>query len=518
MAQKINTLLILFGDQLDKNYAAIKNIDPKRDAIWMAETDHEISYIPTHKIKITFFLSAMRHFRDELKEEGFHLYYHQLTRRKSNDKGRDFPEILKKDLNQIRPEKVWMIQPGDYRVMEQVSQIIKNANLSLKIWQDDHFFNTVQQFNHFIGSKKNYLLERFYRKLRKEYQVLMSLNDQPEGGNWNYDKQNRESFKNEPAAIKSPRAFQPDDTTLAVIDLVNQRYAHHPGRLDHFDLPVTHSQAMALVRDFVKHRLSHFGKYQDAMWTDQPFLYHSRLSCLLNVKLISPRYVVSRIEEAYYQNSLPLNSVEGFIRQVLGWREYMRGIYWNEMPQYSQKNHLNAREDVPEFFWHGKTRMNCVHHTMKSIIQYSYAHHIQRLMVMGLFGLLWGIDPYKFHQWHMAMYADAVDWVSLPNTLGMSQFADGGLVGTKPYAATGKYINRMSNYCQGCIYNPQKAVGEEACPITSLYWDFLQRNQKKLSQVGRMNLQLKNVERKNEKEWHAIKERVQFLRKNKDQL
>ncbi|HKK92873.1 MAG TPA: cryptochrome/photolyase family protein, partial [Longimicrobiales bacterium] len=292
-----------------------------------------------------------------------------------------------------------------------------------------------------------------------------------------------------------------DDVTREVLDLVEARWPGHPGSLDDFAEAVTPKHARAALDDFIKHRLPTFGTYQDALWTGTDFLYHSRLSVVLNLKLLDPRDTISAAEDAYHRGHAPINAVEGFIRQILGWREYVRGIYWTFMPEYAERNALDCDEDmdVPVFFWDGDTDMVCVRDAMRNVLAHGYAHHIQRLMVLGLFAQLAGVHPYRFHEWHMALHLDAIDWVSLPNTLGMSQFGDGGLVGTKPYCASGAYIGRQGNHCTTCRYDPGQASGEDACPFTALYWDFLARHEERLSDNRRMNFQYRNVDRRRDK-------------------
>ncbi len=339
----------------------------------------------------------------------------------------------------------------------------------------------------------------------------------PVGGNWNFDAENRQAFGPEgPGHIKPPRRFTPDETTRAVCRLVERRFPDHPGRLDDLDLPVTHEQARAALRDFVKHRLPCFGAYQDAMWPGQPFLYHSRLSTALNLKLLDPRACIAAAEEAYASGTAGLSHVEGFIRQILGWREFVNGVYWQLMPEYASRNALQCEDrKVPACFWTGETHMACVADAMRSVLDHAYAHHIQRLMVLGNFALMLGVHPRRFLDWHMAMYADAVDWVSLPNALGMSQHADGGVVGTKPYCSTGKYIQRMGPYCKECRYNPGKAAGDDACPFTTLYWDFLARHRRRFEKNRRMALQVKNLDRKKD-ELRAIQKQAGALRDKLD--
>jgi len=312
--------------------------------------------------------------------------------------------------------------------------------------------------------------------------------------------------------VPSPVRFAPDAVTREVIALVNTRYAAHPGDLRDFSLPVTPTQAHAALQDFLQHRLPRFGEHQDAMWSSEPFLFHSRLSVPLNLKLLDPREAIAGAVDAYRAGHAPLASVEGFVRQILGWREFVRGIYWTRMPDYAGLNALGATGELPSFFWDGRTDMECVRQAMRNVLDHAYAHHIQRLMVLGLYALLAGVHPYRFHEWHMAMYADAVDWVSLPNTLGMSQHGDGGIVGTKPYCASGAYIKRMSNHCASCRFKPDRATGPEACPFTTLYWDFLDRHRARFAANGRMDFQMKNLARKAERDLVEIRKAAERLR------
>jgi deoxyribodipyrimidine photolyase-related protein len=376
----------------------------------------------------------------------------------------------------------------------------------IDIRPDRHFLVSAEAFQAFARGRKTLLLENFYRKMRRERGVLMNGN-QPVQDRWNFDRENRGAFgRKGPPRIAPPRAFDPDETTLEVIGMVNRRFPDAPGQADGFDYPVTRAQALAALRDFVENRLENFGTYQDAMAAGHPYLYHSRLSCVLNVHLLDPREVIDAALEAYGGGAAPIHSTEGFVRQILGWREFVRGIYWLKMPEYAEMNALEADLPMPAFMWTGETDMNCLRQCVGQLIDHAYAHHIQRLMVMGLFALLLGVRPYEVHRWHLSMYVDAIDWVSLPNVLGMSQYGDGGIVGTKPYCASGSYIDRMSDYCGKCRYRPASAAGEDACPFTTLYWDFLARNRHRLGKNPRMGLQFKNLDRKDASELRRIRE------------
>lgn len=506
-------LILVLGDQLDANSAAFDDFDKAQDRVWMAENEEEATHVWCHKLRLVFFFSAMRHFREDLKEAGFRVEYHELSTQPSKDRGNSFAELLTKSVNRFHPEKLIVVQPGDYRVQESLKETAESLNVELEIRADRHFYCGIEEFNDWAAGRKRIVMEDFYRQMRKQQDLLMD-DGQPVGGDWNYDKDNRETFgKQGPGDIKTPRSFRPDEITSEVIEMVEQRYAEHPGTTEHFDYPVTKSQARAALRDFIKYRLHDFGEFEDAMWTERAFLYHSRLSAILNIHLLDPRDCVKAAIEAYESGDAPINSVEGFVRQIVGWREFICGIYWREMPKYIQRNALRTGDvDVPQFFWDGDTSMNCIRECMQSVLNHGYAHHIQRLMVLGLFSLLAGVHPRKFHDWHMAMYVDAIDWVSLPNTLGMSQYGDGGIVGTKPYCASGNYINKMSNYCKGCQYNYKEATGEDACPVTTLYWDFLDRHHEAFKDNRRMTFQVKNLEKKSEETLAAIRTKAQKLK------
>jgi deoxyribodipyrimidine photolyase-related protein len=315
--------------------------------------------------------------------------------------------------------------------------------------------------------------------------------------------------------LPAPTRFAPDAITQEVIDWVNGTLAHHPGSVTQFGWPVTRAQALVALQEFITHRLPSFGLYQDAMWEGEVWLYHSHLSCALNLKLLNPREVLAAAEAALQNGHAPLQAVEGFVRQILGWREYVRGIYWTHMPAYAEGNTQQAHEPLPAFYWTGDTEMACLRDAITQTLQHGYAHHIQRLMVTGLYALLLGVEPKQVHQWYLGVYVDAVEWVELPNTLGMSQFADGGLMASKPYVASGKYIDRMSNHCKGCRFNPAESTGETACPFTTLYWDYLDRHADMLAKNPRMLMQLKNLNRLTPAQREAIGTQAQSLRANK---
>ncbi|MFN5756696.1 MAG: cryptochrome/photolyase family protein [Planctomycetia bacterium] len=510
-------LILVLGDQLDRKSAAFDGFDRGRDRVWMAEVAEESTHVWTHKARIAVFLSAMRHFRDCLAKERIDVDYTALAAKPGAKEPPSLAAALLVSLARLKqagfaPERLIVVEPGEWRVQQSLKAAATEAGIPLEIRTDRHFFSSREEFAAHAKGRKQLRLEYFYRPLRERCGVLMD-DGEPAGGQWNYDVENRGAFpKTGPGKLPAPVRFAPDQTTRGVIDLVNARFASHPGSLDDFDWPVTPADARAALDDFLAHRLADFGRYQDAIWTGEPWLYHSRLAQAMNMKLLDPRDVVAAAEKLYRAGQAPLEATEGFIRQVIGWREYVRGVYWHFMPEYVERNALGADLPLPDFYWTAATEMNCLKDALQQTLRYGYAHHIQRLMVTGLFALLLGVKPQQVHEWYLAVYVDAVEWVELPNTLGMSQFGDGGVMASKPYCATGAYIDRMSNACKGCRYKPKVASGPEACPFTTLYWDFLARHEKLLAKNQRMTMQLKNLGRKDAVELRTIRRQADTLR------
>lgn len=502
-------LVLVLGDQLWHKSPALEFADTEDDCIVIIEASEEASYIPQHKIRLVLFFSAMRHFRNELRARGYSVIYSALD---SPDNRGAIGAELKRRIEELEPERVVCLEPGDHRVRTMIEDTCRQSGILSKFVSDTHFLSSLKDFRVHEEGRQSLVMEYFYREMRRRTGVLMR-DDGPEGGQWNYDSDNREAFgKSGPPDIKAPRRFRSDSITDEVITLIEQRFPDAPGKLDSFDYPVTHARARDALRDFIDHRLTQFGRYQDAMAVGYPYLYHSRISSSLNLHLLDPREAIRAALRAYEDGNAELNSVEGFVRQILGWREFVRGIYWTRMPEYAERNALDADLDVPAFMWTGETDMRCIQESVGQLIDHAYTHHIQRLMVLGLFNMLLGARPYDVHRWHMSMYADAIDWVSLPNILGMSQYGDGGLIGTKPYTASGNYINRMSDYCASCRFNPDKATGDDACPFTTLYWDFLSRNRNRLKSNHRMKFQFRNLDRKKETDRRAIRKRADKLK------
>lgn len=506
----VRHLVVILGDQLDPKSAALDGLDVQYDAVWMAEVAEESTHVWSHKMRIALFLAAMRHYRDALHQRGIPVLYRQFD---DPDNLGSLPRELEAAVHRLKPQRIVVVEPGEWRVKQFMLETAGRLTVPVEMREDRHFLCTHEEFAQHVTERKQLRMEYFYRQMRRKTGILMH-DGQPEGGKWNFDPENRGSFGSEgPRGKRQPHAFSPDATTREVLRLVEKAFASHPGRLDHFVWPVTPGDARRALRDFITHRLPSFGTYQDAMWSGQPFLYHSLLSLALNLKLLNPRDVLEEVEAVYRSGRAPLNSVEGFIRQILGWREYVRGVYWRFMPEYLDRNALVARLGLPKFYWNAETDMNCLRQAVGQTLEYGYAHHIQRLMVTGLFALLLGVDPSEVHKWYLAVYVDAVEWVELPNTLGMSQFADGGIMASKPYAASGKYIKRMSNYCDTCRYDPDTACGAEACPFTTLYWDFLARHRSCLTKNERMRMQVSNLDRKTRSELVSIQRQAEAVRR-----
>jgi len=507
-AYDTDRLVLILGDQLDRQSAALQAMDRQRDRVLMIEAREESRRIPSHKARTALFLAAMRHHADWLRQQDYLVDYITLDDACAGS----FGSALRHAIAQYRPASLLLVQPGEHGVEQVIRDVCTESGTAADILEDNHFLCSREAFAAWRRGRKTLVMEHFYRHMRKQHRILMD-EGRPEGGEWNFDRKNRASFgKQGPGMLPPPRLFAPDGITRAVFDTVQRHFPDNPGSLHRFNWPVTREQAKEMLQDFVGQRLHAFGPYQDAMWQDEYLLYHSGISAALNLKLLNPREVIEAAVQAYRAGQAPIQSVEGFVRQVLGWREYVRGIYWSEMPGYLERNALDAQQPLPAFYWHGNTDMQCLRQVIKQTLDTGYAHHIQRLMVTGLFALLLGVRPQETHTWYLGVYIDAVEWVEAPNTLGMSQHADGGLLGSKPYAASGRYIQRMSNYCQGCRYDPAESVGSSACPFTTLYWDFLMRHEERFARHPRAGMQWRTLGKLDPDKKRAIRTQGASLR------
>lgn len=475
-----HTLRLILGDQLSHRISSLADLDRKADTVLMAEVSSEATYVAHHKKKIALTFTAMRGFAEELRNTGVKVRY--VTIEDPDNSGDLFGET-ERIAKFEGAGRVILTEPGEHRLAREIAGWQSRLKRPVEIREDRRFICSSQTFQEWAEGRE-LRLEHFYRFMRKRTGLLMD-GDEPCGGRWNFDADNRH-----PAArdlfMPKPMMFAPDAQTRAVMELVRARFPDNFGDLDSFWFATTRVHAEAALAHFLAEALPNFGAYQDAMATGEPFLYHGVLSAYINLGLLDPLDVCTRAEAEYRAGRSPLNSVEGFIRQVLGWREFVRGIYWREGEDYVRRNHLGATRPLPAFYWSADTPMNCLAEAIGQTKREAYAHHIQRLMVTGNFALIAGIDPHAVHEWYLAVYADAYEWVEAPNTIGMSQFADGGVIGSKPYAASGAYIDRMSDYCGSCRYDPKLKTGPDACPFNYLYWDFLTRNESQLSRLPRL--------------------------------
>jgi deoxyribodipyrimidine photolyase-related protein len=478
------TLRVVLGDQLSRGLASLQDIDPDADTVLMAEVMAEATYVRHHPKKIALIFSAMRHFAQALEGEGIAVAYTKLD---DPDNAGDLTGEVRRAVARLQPDKVIAVSAQEYRLAQEMQGWQDAAGVPVELRADDRFFCSMPWFQDWAAGRKSLRMEFFYREMRRATGFLMESNGQPAGGQWNYDHDNRKAAPDEIGQPDRMR-FQQDAITREVVALVRERFAHHFGTVDGFDYAVTAEEAEQAFEAFVADKLPQFGDYQDAMKVGQPMLFHAQIGAYLNCGLLDPYAVCARAEKAYRDGHAPLNAVEGFIRQILGWREFIRGIYWLKMPEYAQENRLEAARPLPRFFWTGETDMRCIQEVVGQTHAEAYAHHIQRLMVTGVFALIAGLDPRAVNYWYLVVYADAYEWVELPNVTGMALYADGGVLGSKPYAASGKYIDRMSDYCRHCRYNVKKQTGDDACPFNALYWDFIDRNRDKLEGNPRMTM------------------------------
>ncbi|MEP0518702.1 MAG: cryptochrome/photolyase family protein [Hyphomicrobiales bacterium] len=497
----MTTLRFILGDQLSHNISSLADAVPGTDKILMCEVMEEASYVRHHKQKIAFLFSAMRHFANELSDRGFDVRYVKL-----DDAGNagGFTDELLRAVEYFDADQVVVTEPGEWRVLESMRNWDIELSVPVEIRDDDRFICSHAEFAAWAEGRKQLRMEYFYREMRRKTGFLMDGTD-PVGKQWNFDRENRKTLPRDmPVPVsKKPEA---DQITQCVLSLVAEKFPDNFGSLDGFSYPVTRTAALELLQDFISARLLNYGDYQDAMKEGEPTLFHSLISAPMNAGLLDPLEACEAVLEAYENGKAPLNAAEGFIRQIIGWREYVRGIYWLKMPEYAETNFFGAKRNLPDFYWSGDTKMNCIKQVVHETRDNAYAHHIQRLMITGNFALLYGVEPVQINEWYLAVYADAFEWVQLPNTHGMIMFADGGILGSKPYAASGSYIKKMSNYCDNCQYNYADKNGKNACPFNYLYWNFLVENQNQLSGNQRMSMMYATLNKMSNEKRQAIQD------------
>ena len=504
----MSNLVLILEDQLSHSISSLNNYDSSQDVVFMCEVSDRVTRVKHHKKKIAFLFSAMRHFAKELREKDYKVDFNKLD---DPDNSGSLKEEVARFLKKNNFERIIVTCPSEYYLLREIQQWQSEFGILIEIRDDNRFFCSIDEFFEWAQDRKQLRMENFYREIRRKHKILMQGND-PIGDRWNYDSENRKPPKKD-LDIPQPYIGDMDDITQEVVELVARRFGDHFGDLDPFFFAVTRGDAVKVLEQFIKQRLPLFGDYQDAMIQGEPWMYHSHVSFYLNCGLLLPFECVHAAEQAYVLGTAPLNAVEGFIRQIIGWREYVRGIYWLKMPEYISENFLEAKRKLPDFYWTADTNMNCLRQCVSETKRNAYAHHIQRLMVLGNFALIAGIDPRDVNEWFLIVYADAFEWVELPNVSGMVLFADGGYLASKPYAAGGSYINKMSNYCKNCSYKVSKKVGLEACPFNYLYWDFLDRNRNKLKSNHRLGMMYKTLDRMSEEKKKEIyNDSTEFLR------
>ena len=485
-------LRLILGDQLNHKHSWYSKTE-KDTLYFMAEMRQETDYAHHHIQKVIGFFAAMRNFYEHLKSNGHQIIYYEID---SEGNKQHLVENLRDLIEKHSIEKFEYQLPDEYRLDEQLKDFCKNIEIETEAFDTEHFYTTRTEMAEFYEGKKELTMEYFYRNMRKKHEILMQNDSQPEGGKWNFDKSNRKKWTGKPE-IPHEKGFRKD--VSKILEQIEKQEIKTIGILDAtaFNWPTSQPDSLKVLNYFCENLLMHFGDYQDALHTDEPYLFHSRLSFSMNTKMLSPQEVIDKVLETYYdrKSEIDISQVEGFVRQILGWREYMRGIYWMQMPGYRRSNKLNNQNKLPDFYWTGKTKMNCLHQAITNSLENAYAHHIQRLMVTGNFALLAQVHPDEVDAWYLGIYIDAIEWVEMPNTRGMSQYADGGIVATKPYISSGSYINKMGNYCKSCNYDVNKKTGEESCPFNSLYWNFLSEKREHFKNNQRMNMMMGLLEK-----------------------
>lgn len=507
-----NQLRVVLSDQLSETLSALHDLT-LQDTVLLCEVREEATYVKHHPKKIAFWFATMRHFSQSLEQKGIRVRYVTLT---DPDNTNTLKGEIIRAVHDLQIQRVIVTEPSEYRLKQLMKEAHAWLNVPLNMRPDQRFVCSLETFAALSQNKKQWRMEYFYREMRKKYRILIEPDGKPTGGQWNYDKDNRKSPTEN--LVSPPRISHKKSSLLKeVLTLVAEEFSDHFGDLEPFHYAVTREQALIELNHFIEYLLPQFGDYQDAMVKGEAYLYHSLLSSYLNAGLLLPLEVCQHAEHAYRQGRAPLAATEGFIRQVLGWREYVRGIYWMNMPAYAELNYLNAHHPLPDFYWGNHTHMTCVSESVAHTQQHAYSHHIQRLMVTGNFALLAGLDVKQVQEWYLAVYSDAYEWVEMPNTLGMALFGDGGILGSKPYAASGKYIDKMSNFCKHCRYDPQDTLGEKACPFNALYWDFMARHQNLLKDNHRLFYVYATWNKFSKEKQEAIREKASQLFKTMNQ-
>ena len=509
------TLRLLLGDQLNSQHSWFQKVD-KEIIYVMMEVRQETDYVTHHIQKVLAFFLAMRNFAQELEQKGHQVIYYTLQ---NSENQQDISKNLASLIEKYSITHFEYQLPDEYRLEEQIKDFCEKISISTKAYDTEHFLADRSTLANFFGSK-NYLLESFYRMMRRKYKILMQENGEPIADRWNFDAENRQKYKYQ---VPVPQNIVFENEITEILQMLEQsqiKTIGFPPKNNLLNYPVSRKQALALLQHFTEKLLPYFGTYEDAMHTQEPHLFHSRLSFALNAKMLHPLEVLNTCIAAWQNNpdKISIAQIEGFVRQILGWREYMRGVYWAKMPEYKLKNFFAHEATLPEWFWTGKTKMNCAKHAIEQSLLEAYAHHIQRLMITGNLALLLGISPDEVDKWYLGIYIDAIEWVEITNTRGMSQYADGGLLASKPYTASANYIDKMSNYCENCFYDKKKRHGQKACPFNSLYWDFHIRHQEKLIKNPRIGMVYKNIAKMSQEEIEAIQKQADFYKTNQEVL
>ena len=513
-----NSLRLILGDQLNSQHSWFDTVDDEV-TYCLFETWSETNYVRHHVQKIAGFFLAMRAFAQLLEDKGHRVVYRTLDETRELQLASITDNLAELARTQGARQVAYQL-PDEYRLDEELKRFAASFSGEVTAVDTEHFLSARDTVKNLFAGKKTFLMETFYRKMRKQHGVMMEPNgEEPLTGQWNYDKDNRGSL---PKDIKFPAAVSFQHDASDIVAMLNRHEVPTMGEMADasFPYPITREEAREVLADFTENRLPDFGTYQDAMTVRHPYLYHANLSFAMNLKIISPREVINAAVAAFEKRpeEIEINQVEGFVRQILGWREYMRGVYWAKMPGFADQNDLDHQAKLPEWFWTGDTRMNCLKHAVGQSLELGYAHHIQRLMVTGNFALLLGVHPDEVDQWYLGVYVDAIEWVQITNTRGMSQRADGGLVATKPYVSSANYINKMSDYCKGCHYNYKDKTGEKACPFNSLYWDFLDRHRDNFGNNFRMAFMYKTWDRNDGDKKAAILERAAWVKAHAEEL